>query len=330
VYVRGHQVVKYDASDPLLINYQKRIGDDPDGNEHPEMLRIKVKNKPDHHLGTINDGISRIGWMSGGNAARWKDEEMSDILTAEAEKFIKDNKDRPFFLYFAPQQVHEPHVAAKRFQGTSQCGVYGDVLQELDWTVGEIMRTLDELKLAENTLLIFSSDNGAALRLGESYVYDDGGRDPLSHRRNGALRGGKGDPWEGGTREPFIVRWPAGIKPGRTSSEIISLVDLPATCAALAGQTLPSGAAPDSVNVAAALLGTGPGRNFVVEQHFRGAGGLAIRQGPWKLIPTQGGAELYSLADDVGEARNIAAGHPEKVQELTDLLQRVRKGDKVK
>lgn len=324
VFVQDRQVVKYDPADPILIDYQKRIGDEPDGEGHPEWLRLKVKNRPDHHLGTIHNGISRIGWMSGGRAARWKDEAMGDILTSQAVKFIEDHQRHPFFLYFATSEVHEPAVPALRFQGASQAGVYGDFLQELDSNVGEVLKALDRLGLAENTLVIFSSDNGAELFPNRAYLYDEGGRDLSGHRPNGVLRGGKGDPWEGGTREPFIARWPGKIKPGSESSAIISLVDLPATCAALVNRPLPKGAAPDSVNVLPALLGTGPGREFVVEQHCRGGGGLALRKGPWKLIPRDGGAQLYNLGDDLSETTDVAAKHPEKVKELAALLRKVR------
>ena len=324
LFVENHRVVGLDPNDPIRVSYKQNIGDDPTGNEHPELLTVKVRKNPDSHLGTIVNGVSRIGWMSGGKAARWNDEAMTDIFTARVVKFIEDNKARPFFLYFAPQAAHEPYVPAKRFRGTSQCGVYGDMVQELDWSVGEITKTLDRLKLTDNTLLIFSSDNGAGLHPNKAYLYDEGGRDPMSHRPNGALRGGKGDQWEGGTRVPFIARWPGQIKPGNTSSQILSLVDLPATCAALLDQKLPANAAPDSVNVLPALLGTGAGREFVIEHHYRGSGNLAIRKGPWKLIPDGKGAQLYNLAADLSETKDVAAQHPEIVKELTALLNKVR------
>lgn len=326
VFVRGHEVINADPNDPLRVHYQRKIGNEPDGVANADMLTLDVRKNPDPHRGTINEGVSRIGWMTGGKAARWKDQELSDVFAAEAVKFIENHKKKPFFLYFSTHTVHEPQVPAKRFQGSSQCGVYGDVLQELDWSVGEIIKTIDRLDLADNTIIIFSSDNGAGLYQNESYKYEEGGRDPYSHGRNGKLRGGKGDQWEGGTRVPFIVRWPAKIKANATSSEIVSLTDLPATCAAILGQKSPAGYAPDSVNVLPALLGTGKGREFTIAHHYRGSGNLAIRKGPWKLFPWNGGAQLYNLADDIGETKDVAAQHPEMVKELTDLLELVRDG----
>jgi arylsulfatase A-like enzyme len=324
LFIKDHQVVNYDPTDPIQIDYRRKLGSAPDGYSGDEFVRLKVKQNPDHHRGTIINGVSRIGWMTGGRATCWKDEELSDVLTSRAVEFIEHNKGRPFFLYFATHTVHEPHLPAKRFQGASQCGVYGDFIQELDWAVGEVLQALDRLGLAKDTLVIFSSDNGAGLTPTESYLYDDAGRDPLSHPRNGVLRGAKADQWEGGTRVPLIARWPGKIKPGRVSSEIISLVDLSATCAAILNRPLPAKAAPDSVNILPALLGEGPGRDFVIEQHCRGNGNLAIRKRQWKLIPTGNGAQLFNLADDIGETKDVAAQHPDLVEKLSTLLKQVR------
>jgi arylsulfatase A-like enzyme len=191
---------------------------------------------------TIVNGISRIGWMAGGKAARWKDEDMADTLTKKSTAFIERSK-QPFFLYLATHDIHVPRVPHPRFKGTSKAGTRGDAIQELDATVGEILDLLDRRNLAENTLVIFTSDNGG--------VNDDGYEDfdPSDHKMNGPLRGKKSTLYEGGHRVPFIARWPGKIQAGSTSDELIALVDMPATFAAMAGADLPSDAAPDSFNV---------------------------------------------------------------------------------
>ncbi len=158
---------------------------------------------------------------------------MTDTLTREVVSFIEKSKDKPYFFYFAPQNCHAPTVPNSRFAGSSGASPRADMIQELDGSVGEIMRTLERLKLAENTLVIFSSDNGAQ-------PIQEG-----SHRPNGILRGNKSQLWEGDHREPFIARWPSRIKSG-VSSDLICLIDLAATAAAIVGYQLPANAAPDS------------------------------------------------------------------------------------
>jgi arylsulfatase A-like enzyme len=285
------------------------------------------------HDQTIVNGISRIGYMSGGKAARWVDEDIADTITGKAVSFIERHKARPFFLYLATHDIHVPRVPHARFAGRSTMGPRGDVILQFDWTVGEIVRTLDRLKLADNTLLIVTSDNGP--------VVDDGYRDQAveklgSHTPAGLLRGGKYSAFEGGTRVPFIVRWPARVKPGR-SNALMSQIDLLASLAALSGQTLPPGAAPDSQNTLTALLGESPtSREFVVEQ----AAALSIIVGAWKYIePREGPAiekstnielgnspepQLYDRLTDLGERRNMAAQLPDKVKELAARLAAIR------
>jgi arylsulfatase A-like enzyme len=333
VYVENHQVAGLDPKDPIRVNYKEKVGNDPTGREHPELLKVKLSHG---HNNTIVNGISRIGFMSGGAAARWKDEDMADTLTRKAVGFLEQHKDGPFFLYFATHDIHVPRVPHPRFRGTSQCGVRGDVVQQLDWCVGELMATLDRLHLAENTLVIFTSDNGPVVDDG----YDDGApRDLNGHAPAGPLRGGKYSIYEGGTRVPWIARWPQQIQPG-VSNALVCQVDLLASFASLVGRQLPPEAGPDSFNVLPALLGQSPsGRDHVVEH----AGGLAIRQGTWKLIarPQAGrgkpgpaaksvsrGAEVFNLSDDLGESKNLGEKDSEKVRELADRLQRIRESDR--
>ncbi len=249
VYVENHRVVGLDPADPIAVSYTAKIGTEPTGKENPELL---TKMKPSKgHDATIINGISRIGWMSGGQKARWVDEDMADTFTSKATKFIETNKDRPFFLYFATHDIHVPRGPHPRFKGTSQCGTRGDVIQEFDASVGTVLATLDRLNLADNTIVIVTSDNGGVMDDG----YEDGsGNDTSGHRCNGVLRGFKVGLYEGGHRVPFIIRWPGHVPQG-TSDDLICLVDMPATFASLTKQKLPAEAAPDSFNVLPCLQG---------------------------------------------------------------------------
>jgi arylsulfatase A-like enzyme len=338
VYIENRKVVGLDPADPIATSYKNKIGTDPTGKENPDLLTMK----PSHgHDATIVNGISRIGWMSGGKAARWNDETLADTFAGKAVSFIERSKDAPFFLYFATHDIHVPRVPSPPRKGKSGCGTRGDVIQQFDDAVGAVLAALDRLKLADNTLVILSSDNGGVMDDG----YADGAiEDANGHLCNGSLRGYKGSLWEGGTREPFIARWPGRIKAGGTSDEQICLVDMQATFAAVAGQPLPAAAAPDSFNVLPALLGEKrekPVRDHLVMQ-TNGTSNLAIRKGPWKLIPANAGGgyakakakaeakgpaagpQLFNLADDLAETKNVAADHPEIVKELSALLEEIR------
>lgn len=162
-----------------------KIGDEPTGDD-PDV-KLKIKAGPGH-TNTVVNGIPRIGFMTGGKAARWVDEDIADTLAAKAVKFIEANQAGPFFLYLSTHDIHEPMVPHPRFRGTSDCGWRGDVIHQLDWTVGEVLAALDRLKLATNSLVIFTSDNGGAIK----NTYDDG-TNPLHSRQppNGSLRGFK-------------------------------------------------------------------------------------------------------------------------------------------
>ncbi|MBI4662827.1 MAG: arylsulfatase [Verrucomicrobia bacterium] len=331
VYVENHRVAGLDSTDPIRVSYSAKIGDDPTGKDQPELLKMH----PSHgHNMTIVNGISRIGYLSGGHSARWVDEDMADVITRKAVTFIERHKGDPFFLYFATHDIHVPRVPHARFAGKTELGPRGDVIVELDWCAGEILKTLDRLNLAENTLVIFSSDNGP--------VVDDGYKDDAvtkldGHKPSGPLRGGKYSNFEGGTRVPFIVRWPSRVKPG-VSDALLGQIDLFASLAALTGQKLATDDAPDSFEGLAALLGESrTGRDHLVEH----AGVLALRQGTWKLIQPGKGPkvnqntntetgndpqpQLYHLADDLSETINLAEKRPEKVQQLQALLEKIRK-----
>lgn len=340
VYIENRRVVGLDPADPIKVSYKGKIGTEPTGAENPEQL--KLKHTHGHDM-TIVNGVGRIGWMTGGQSARWKDEDMADTFSKKAIEFVEREKDRPFFLYYATHNIHVPRVPHPRHLGRSQGGTRGDAIVELDEAVGELLTTLERLKLVESTLVIFSSDNGGIMDDG----YEDVGN--FDHPCNGTLRGYKGSLFEGGHRVPMIARWPGRITAGSSCDELITLVDLTASLAALTGQTIPPGAAIDSCNVLPALLGQRrdrPGRETFVA-HVGGVGGrvpLAIRQGEWKLI-TEGGARpsfndanksnrtpltaedrkpfLVNLAADRSEATNVASAHPERVREMKQLLEEI-------
>jgi arylsulfatase A-like enzyme len=326
VYVENHRVVGLDPQDPIKVSYGQAIGDEPTGRQHPELLKMGLSGG---HDGTIIDGISRIGFMTGGHAARWKDEDKADVLTRKAIDFIAQNPRRPFFLEFAAHDPHVPRVPNARFVGKSGCGVRGDVIVEFDWCVGQILSTLEKFELASNTMVILTSDNGPVLDDG----YDDRAVEDLNgHTPAGPLRGGKYYVYEGGTRVPFILSWPGRVTPG-VSDALVSLVDFSRSFAALTGQKFPAGDAPDSVNVLPALLGrTAAGRDQLVEHdglHFFG-----FRDGLWKYIDQDRrshpyyspGGELYDLGHDLGETNNLNSSQPATGRKLAGELRGIRGG----
>ncbi len=313
VYVENHRVFGLDPRDPLQVSYGQPVGDDPTGKDHPELLKLHPSQG---HNQTIVNGISRIGYMSGGKSARWVDEDMADVITKKAVDFINQESAQPFFLYFATHDIHVPRVPHPRFAGRSPMGARGDVILQFDWSVGEILAALERRKLAENTLVILSSDNGP--------VVDDGYRDQAveklgSHQPAGPWRGGKYSIWEGGTRIPFILRWPARVKSG-TSEALVCLIDCLASFAALNGLKLAPDQAPDSVNVLPALLGESKtGRHQLVEH----AQTLALRDAGWKYIraPKESGSQLYDLISDPRETNNVIRQVPAKAVEMRGQLE---------
>jgi arylsulfatase A-like enzyme len=252
---------------------------------------------------------------------------MADTLTRRAIAFLeKQRVGTPFFLYLATHDIHEPMVPHPRFRGTSDCGWRGDVIQQLDWTVGEVLAALDRFGFAQDTLVIFTSDNGGAIKA----TYDDGTNELHARQPpNGKLRGRKGMLYEGGHREPFIARWPGRIPAGAESAALIAHVDMIATFAALTGQNLPRGAGPDATDVLPALLGEkgAKGRDELVLQN-NGQAPLALRSGTWKLIQRPNGRpELYNLADDLAETKDLASSEPERVRTLSARLAAIRGSD---
>jgi len=320
VYVENHRIVGIDPNDPIQVSYGKKIGNEPTGREHPEMLKMKLSVG---HDGTIVNGISRIGFMSGGKTARWDDETLAQTLTGKACEFIEKNKEKPFFLYFATHDIHVPRVPAKEFRGSSGCGVRGDVIQQLDWSVGEVIKTLERLKLTGNTLVIFTSDNGPVLNDGYD---DDADQDWRALRAAGLLRGGKYSLYEGGTRVPWIASWPGRVKAGTTSDALVCQVDMLASFAVLAGTKVPVGAGPDSHNILPAMLGDVKlGRDHLAEHCQSWRPSVALRLGAWKFIPgMKDKSQLFDLGKDIGEAQNVAGQHPKVAEDASKTLQKLR------
>ncbi len=330
VYIENGRIVNLDPDDPVEVSYEEPVGSDPTGLSHPHLL----KNQADEqHAKTIVDGTSRIGYMSGGNAARWTDEEMPDTFLKHAVEFIRTSRDEPFFLYYATHENHVPRIPHPRFRGSTSLGVRGDAVVQMDWSIGIIMETLEEIGITEDTLVIFSSDNGPVLYDG----YYDGAIEmnaAAGHSPSGPWRGGKYSAWEGGTRLPFIVSWPGTVVPGM-SDALISQVDLLASLAALAGARIPADQAVDSQNLLEVMLGkSDQGREHLVQQ---GIGMKSIRVGDWKYVPpgqirNRGGigvnnfdrinepGALFFLPEDPAEENNVAHRYPAKVAELKSLL----------
>ena len=264
-------------------------------------------------------------------------------LTQRAVDVIEDRArrpDEPFFLYFATTSPHTPHVPNARFRGTSQSGVYGDFVVEWDAAVGDVLAALDRSGLAEQTLVIVTSDNGADLR---------GGQPEHGHDSNGWLTGQKADIWDGGHRIPFAARWPGIIPEGTLCEQTICLTDLLATCADLTGAALPAGAGPDSVSIVPALRGERlhrddrpPLRESVV--HHSADGMFALRQDRWKLVmglgsggfsaprrvepaPGEPPGRLYDMHEDPTETTNLWTERADVVADLTTHLQHVRRNE---
>lgn len=332
VFVENDRVVHLDPNDPIEVDYDKKIGDEPTGLENPELLKMGLTHG---HNNTIINGIGRIGFMSGGQAARWDDTLIAETITGKAIDFIQSNKSGPFFLYFATHDIHVPRSPHPKFAGKSGHGARGDVILQLDDSVGCIVQTLKQLAIFENTMIVFSSDNGPIVDDG----YSDGSMENLGdHRPAGPFRGSKYSKFEAGTRVPLIVHWPKRIKPIVTGA-LVSQIDLFASFAALVNQRIPEGAAPDSQNSLATFLGESTrDREYVIEH----GNGLAIIQDRWKFIPPRKGntvtamtksgpgkpvetgnspnPQLYDLSQDPAETTNLASENPEIVKKMNTLL----------
>ncbi len=335
VYIKNGKVDKLDPKDPIQVSYRKNFEGEPTGKDHPELLRWH----PSHgHDQSIVDGISRIGFMKGGKAALWKDQDLADNLTDHAVDFIMKNKKQPFFMYFATNDIHVPRDPHQRFIGKSGCGIRGDVTVQMDACLGRIMTALEKAGLKDDALVIFTSDNGPVVDDG----YKDGAKKDLNnHKPAGPFSGGKYSLMEGGTRMPFIVWWPALVKPG-TSDAIISQMDLGPTFAAMTGKQASANAFPDGENMLPALLGKQKqGRDCVVI-HDGISSNLALRQGDFKYYPPNAfrrrsinGADgsgdkaspkgsLYNVVEDPAESRDLIGEKAELAGQMAAKLAELR------
>ena len=331
VYIENGYVVGRDNNDPIEVSYEKNFEGEPTGLENPELLTMKWHHG---HNSSIVNGIPRIGFMKGGNSAKWSDIDMADHFLNGVQKYIKDNKDKPFFLYYPMQQPHVPRTPHPRFKGLSELGPRGDAIVEADWCLGELKKTLEEEGILENTLIIFSSDNGPVLNDG---YYDDSDVKNGSHTPWGPYRGGKYSLFEAGTRVPFFTYWKGKIKPG-VSDTMVSQLDLLSSLAQLVGSEVRT---EDSLPLLELLMGqSNYGRKeMVIEATSR----TAFKRGDWVMIPPYEGFavndkvkielgndpefQLYNLSNDVGQQNNLALQNPKKLQEMLLAFEAIRGKD---
>ncbi len=334
VYIENGHVVNLDPNDPIEVDYDKNFEGEPTGLENPEMLKMKWHHG---HNNSIVNGIPRIGFMKGGEAAKWIDEDMADYFLAEAQQYVKKHKNGPFFLYYALQQPHVPRTPHARFVGSSGMGARGDVIVEADWVIGEFIKTLEVEGLLENTLIVFSSDNGPVINDG---YYDESVEKLGNHKPAGLLRGGKYSLFEAGTRVPFITYWKGYISPG-ISNAMVSQVDLLSSFAALANSNIQGQDSKDLMDV---FLGkSDKGRDeLILEATSR----TALRKGDWILIPPYNGPamnnfvnielgnakeyQLYNLKEDIGQQHNLATMQSKKFKEMISAYEKIRGESNIK
>lgn len=302
--------------------------------DQPEFL--PTKQGFDHYFGIpySNDMLRKSTETNERVVPLMRDEKVVELLTEKAQstiverytdealKFIRENTEKPFLLYFPHNAVHTPIVPGAAFAGKSANGRFGDWVEEVDWSVGRVLDTLRELKLAENTLVVFTSDNGPWLSKGA----DGGSAAPL--------RGGKGSTWEGGVRVPTLAWWPSKIAPGSVSDTVTGTIDLLPTAVTLAGGTVPAEPEIDGRDISAMLLGKSTEATREAHYYFDAFELQAVRQGPWKLAiapqretmgkkpksdATGSAPRLYNLDEEISEQTEVSAKHPEILAKLKAL-----------
>ena len=341
VYLEDRRVRNLDPSDPIRVYQEVPSETHPTGMTHRDSLKMDWTHG---HHDTIHNGISRIGFYTGGEKARFRDEDLADEWVRRGIAWIESKKDEPFFLFYAAHEPHVPRMPHERFQGKTPHGFRTDSILELDWSVGQLMAALDRLGIAENTLVVFCSDNGPVMDDG----YADGALEKLGeHRAAGPFKGGKYSVYEGGTRTPFITRWKGVIPPG-VSDEVVATIDLYASLAGLTAAKVAEGAAPDSANVLGALLGKAgaKGRSELVQQDNGSSGNFGFRSGRWKLVRHDKGKarnvvvesllentdvpkfQLFDLQTDPGETKDLLEFQPELAVKLKNQLEEIVGKDK--
>lgn len=336
VFMENQKVVALDDNDPIEVNYNHAYPNELTGKDHPELL--KMKSDPNQgHNGHINNGIGRIGFMKGGKRAEWTDEELGSTFHNKAVGFIENSlqNKKPFFLYYALHNIHVPRMPATEFKGKSQLGYRGDAILEMDHSVGLLLDALRNKGLLDNTIIIFSSDNGPVLNDG----YLDNSAETaaqLNYNPAGIFRGGKYSALEGGTRVPFIVYWNKHVPKNKTSDALFTQLDLMESFANMLRIPLPKNEFTDSKNYFETLIGTTQkDRDYIIEQPANNV--LCIVKDGWKYIaPAKGAAlmtdvnietgiseedQLFNVKKDPRERNNLAQKEPQKLEELKQLLQ---------
>jgi arylsulfatase A-like enzyme len=328
IYIDNGKVVNLDSKDPIAVNYDKNFSGQPTGKENPELLSMKWHHG---HNSSIINGIPRIGYVSGGASANWSDVDLADHFLTKAQTYVKSHKENPFFLYYALNQPHVPRTPNPRFIGKSGMGPRGDVILEADYCVGEIIKTLKEEGLLDNTLIVFSSDNGPVLNDG----YEDDAVEKLgNHKPNGPLRGGKYSLLEAGTRVPFFTYWKGQIKP-LVSDALVCQIDLLESIAKLIDIDVKSTDSQELLDVFTGKSTKGR-TNLVIEANTK----TAFRQGDWMMIPPYPGDpilqevniemgndkdfQLYNLKKDIGQKNNLAKTQPKKLKEMMKNFELIR------
>ena len=327
VYLENGSVLNLDLNDPIEVSFEKNFEGEPTGKDNPELLSMMWHHG---HNGSIVNGVPRIGFMKGGEQAKWSDIDMADEFLNQAKKYIDTVKENPFFLFYTLQQPHVPRTPHPRFEGTSGMGPRGDAIVEADWCIGELYNHLKKSNLLENTILILSSDNGPVLNDG---YYDAAVEKLGDHTPSGILRGGKYSLFEAGTRVPFITYWKGNIKP-QVSDQMVSQIDFLNSIASLVGSEIRSN---DGVDLADVLFeNKGKGRSeLVLEAQTK----TAFRKDNWVLIPPYPGPsksinvnielgnaaayQLFNLENDLSQQNNLAESESEKLNEMISRYQSI-------
>ncbi len=342
---RAEMGKRIDFAKPILEGPTTRGFDSYFGTDVPNFPPYCfIENDRTVGIPTLPKPKGMYGRCSGPMIKGWDLEQILPTLTKRAVAYIdnhaRTNRDKPFFLYFASTAPHTPIRPAKQFQGKSEAGPYGDLVHQVDWTLGQILDALERNGLADNTIVVFTSDNGSPARAGDPFVDGKEAAVPgavvtkYGHNPSGKFRGMKWNIWEGGHRVPLIVRWPAKIKPAQCA-QTVSLVDFMRTFAGIVGQKLTRDAAEDSCDIMPLLTGTAGGKPIREATVFH-SGGFAIRQGKWKLItglgksgrgrpaPGEPAGQLYDITADPGEQTNLYRDNPDVVKRLGELLEKYK------
>ena len=324
VYIENGNVVGLDQNDPIYVDYEKNFPGEPSALENPELVRMKWHHG---HNNSIVNGIPRIGYMKGGKGARWRDEDMADYFVGKVKGYITEHKDAPFFLYYGLHEPHVPRAPHERFAGATTMGPRGDAIVEADWCVGELLAHLEKEGILDNTMIIFSSDNGPVLQDG---YYDDAVEKVGDHSPTGGLRGGKYSLFDGGTHVPFFVYWKGKIQPVQ-SKEFVCQMDLLPSLAKLVNAKVPGKI--DGIENLNAFMGKEKSKreDLVIEAKSK----VAFRTGPWVMIPPYKGKKtnvtgnelgnlknyaLFNLVDDPNQEHNVAEKYPEVLENLKARL----------